>query len=355
MGAGEVYFFDGASAKRRPVRLAFQTDGVSVLDEGAEIAFWRYADLRNADSAAGAMRLTAEGAPELARLDIRDPALGREVALRCPALGVRRQAGEAGLGRIVFWSLAVVVSLVLTVIYLVPLVADRLAPFVPLPLERRLGEAVDSQVRALFGGETCDAAAGGAALAKLGGRLAGAADLPMPAEIAVLRSEVPNAVALPGGYVYLFDGLLAEAQSPDEVAGVLAHEFGHVAGRDGLRKLLQTGGSSFLLGLLFGDVTGGAALVFAAQVMLDSRYSREAESNADAFAAGLMLELGRSPKTLGAFLQRLDAGGGDDFAFLASHPVTAERVRALEATDRPATAPPLLTAAEWRALKAICG
>ena len=66
------------------------------------------------------------------------------------------------------WSLAAVVSLVLTVVYLVPLVADRLAPFVPLAVEARLGEAVDNQVRAIFGDDICHSDAGDAALAKLG-------------------------------------------------------------------------------------------------------------------------------------------------------------------------------------------
>ena len=59
----------------------------------------------------------------------------------------------------------------LTVVYLVPLVADRLAPFIPFPVERRLGEAVDNQVRALFGATSATASRGDAALARLGAKL----------------------------------------------------------------------------------------------------------------------------------------------------------------------------------------
>jgi Zn-dependent protease with chaperone function len=257
--------------------------------------------------------------------------------------------------RILFWSAAAAISLVLTVVYLVPAFADRLAPLVPIPLERRLGDAVDRQVRAVIGGETCAEGKGAAALARLEQQLADSAELPMPIEIAVLPSSVPNAVALPGGRVYLFEGLLKLAESPDEVAGVLAHELGHVAGRDGLRKLLQTSGSAFLLGLLFGDVTGGGVIVFGAQVLIDSRYSRQAEAAADNFAADLMLKLGRPPAALGAILNRLGAGIGSALAFISSHPVTAERMQLLEARDRPATGTPLLDAAEWQALKRICG
>ena len=307
MLSGEAVYFDGASALRRTVRIELQEGGIAIGGLDGAKAFWRYPDLARADAPPGVLRVSAKGAPELARLELRDTALLAELTRRRPDLRHRRHADYLGTGRIVFWSIAAVVSLVLTVVYLVPLAADRLAPFIPIPVERRLGEAVDSQVRAFFGAETCDAEPGRAALARLSDALTAAADLPMPVDIAVLPSETPNAFALPGGNVYVLGALLDKAEGPDELAGVLAHELGHVAGRDGLRKLLQTGGSSFLLGLLFGDVTGGAAIVFAAQTLVDSAYSRQAETNADAFAAALMQKLGRSPKPLGTFLLRLDS------------------------------------------------
>ncbi|MCG8672877.1 MAG: M48 family metalloprotease, partial [Pseudomonadales bacterium] len=126
--------------------------------------------------------------------------------------------------------------------------------------------------------------------------------------------------------------------------------------RDGLKKLLQTSGSAFLLGLLFGDVTGGGVIVFTAQVMIDSSYSREVETAADAFAAELMRDLGRPPSALGTMLGRFDRGGEARLAFLSSHPVTADRIDMLEAAGTPETeSAPLLTDAEWQALKAICG
>lgn len=355
MTSGEASYFDGTGARRLSVSVEIRAEGIAILSGGAELAFWRHGDLHRADAPAGILRIGAEGAPELARLEIRDPALQDALAKRVPGLGGRRRGGEATARQIVLWSLAAAVSLVLTVVYLVPLLADRLAPLVPIPIERRVGEAVDNQVRTLFGGELCTGAPGAAALARLSAQLTGAADLPMPADIAVLRSEIVNAVALPGGRVYVFEGLLDAADSPDELGGVLAHELGHIAGRDGLRKLLETSGSAFLLGLLFGDVTGGGALIFAAQTLVDSRYSREAESAADDFSASLMLELGRSTRPLGLFLNRIDSDVGAALAFISSHPVSAARLEALEAQDRPVTGAPLLSDEEWRALKNICG
>lgn len=354
MTSGEALYFDGSGARRLAVTIEIRPDGISITDRGSEVAFWQAAGLHSADAPKGIVRLGSEGAPELARLEIRDTALQDAVRAIHPRLHGRQRGGQASARQIVLWSLAAVASLVLTVIYLVPLVADRLAPLVPIPVEARLGEAVDSQVRAIFGERVCHSEAGDAALSKLRQSLTGVSDLPMPPDIAVLESDTVNAITLPGGRIYIFEGLLKVAESPDELAGVLAHELGHVDNRDGLRKLLQSGGSSFLLGLLFGDVTGGAAIIFAAQALIDSRYSREAERAADNFSARSMLALGRSPKPMGIFLSRIDKGGGSSLSFISSHPVTAERLKAMEELDRPETGEPLLSPGEWFALKAIC-
>jgi Zn-dependent protease with chaperone function len=181
----------------------------------------------------------------------------------------------------------------------------------------------------------------------------------MPVRVAVLSSPVPNAVALPGGRIYLFEGLIARARSPDEVAGVLAHELGHVANRDAMRGLIQVGGTSFLLGLLFGDVTGSGAVILVGKALVNSAHSREAEARADAFAADAMLALGRSPKPMAELLVRLSGDReertGRGFpALLESHPRSRERLEALAAREADRAGEPLLTDGEWRALRSIC-
>src|SRR5438067_7122963 len=121
-------------------------------------------------------------------------------------------------------------------------------------------------------------------------------------------SSLPNAFALPGGRVYVLSGLLAQAQSPDELAGVLAHEFGHVVRRDALRRLIRDGGTSFLVGLMFGDVTGSGAVLMAGRALLSASYSRDDERGADGFAVMVMHRLGRPTAPLGALLTRITAG-----------------------------------------------
>jgi Zn-dependent protease with chaperone function len=222
-------------------------------------------------------------------------------------------------------------------------------------LEKRIGDAVEGQVGALFGRRVCAEPQGRAALDALLGKLGSGAGLPLP-EASVIASGVPNAVALPGGKIFVFRGLLSRAESPDELAGVIAHEIGHVVHRDGMRRLIESGGTSFFIGLLFGDVTGSAAAIFAARQLLEAAYSRDAERSADAFAIATMQRLGRSPVPLGELLLRITGDERDRaLSILASHPLTAERLATLQQTAGPATGAPLLSVQEWDKLRAICG
>jgi predicted Zn-dependent protease len=173
----------------------------------------------------------------------------------------------------------------------------------------------------------------------------------------VLPSTIPNAIALPGGKIYLFDALLQKANSPDEVAGIIAHELGHAHHRHNMRTLIYNGGSSFLIGLLLGDITGGSAVIFATRSLLQASHSREAEQEADDFAYTTMRKLGRSPVPMAELLFRITGAEGKQlrgFSILSSHPLTEDRLAAAKKNDRGNTGPEILSESEWRALKAIC-
>ena len=197
-------------------------------------------------------------------------------------------------------------SLLLGAVFGVPALADKIAPLVPLRVERWLGEAVDTQARKMLdkgdasrpfecgGGER--RGRGRAALAKLMGKLRsrGRACRSRSTRKVVRRSEA-NAIALPGGHIYVFEGLIEKSESADELAGVIAHEIGHVAHRDGTRSILQSAGLSFLFGMLLGDFVGGGAVVIGARAVLQSSYSRDVEGAADRYGVELMSRAGRRP------------------------------------------------------------
>jgi Zn-dependent protease with chaperone function len=351
--ADAIIYFDGSSSRRHAATLGF-ADALEISVGGESKARWAFADIRRADSAPGTLRLSCLSAPPLARLEIRDPAVAAELTARAVHLD-DHQLGRRGVIRIVGWSLGAAASIVLVVLFGVPLAADRLAPLVPPAFETRLGDVAEKQVKLMFGDKVCDNAAGQAAFAKLVNAVRNAAGLDPSVQSAVLSSAVPNAFALPGGKVFVFDALLAKAKNPDEVAGVIAHELGHLKHRDNMKGLIYNGGTSFLIGLLFGDITGSGALIFASRTLITASYSREAETAADTFSIAVMQQLGRPPKAMGELMLRVTGKeGGKGLSIISTHPLTEDRLARMSKVDQTASGPPLLSDAEWQALKSIC-
>jgi predicted Zn-dependent protease len=125
-----------------------------------------------------------------------------------------------------------------------------------------------------------------------------------------------------------------------------------------MRGLIESGSTSFFIGLLFGDVTGTGAALFAARQLLEASYSRDAERNAEAFAIVTMQRLGRSPAATGELLVRITGDERDrplPHPILATHPLTGDRLETLKAAAGAASGPPLLSPEEWDKLRAICG
>lgn len=349
---GSAIYFDGKSNQRRAVTLRI-ADRLEIRDGESVLAAWAYADIRRADGPAGMLRLSSLTAPALARLEVRDAALAADLVSRCATLD-ENTPSRRGVAAIVGWSLAATVSIVAMVLFGVSLAADRLAPLVPEAFERRLGEAADSQIKTLFDAKVCDNAAGQKAFVKLMTAIRESAGMDTAVQSHVLSSSVPNAFALPGGRVYMFNGLLAKAENADEIAGVLAHELGHHKHRDNMRGLIRDSGTAFLVGLLFGDITGSSALIFASKTLVTSSHSREAEHDADGFSIDVMQRLGRPTKPMGELLVRVTGKGGKGLSIISSHPVSEDRLARMTREDRPASKPPLLTPEEWQALKSIC-
>lgn len=351
--SGSANYFDGTSSRRRAVMLHL-SDRLEIVEDGQTLATWAYSDIRRVDSPAGVLRVNSLTAPSLARLEVRDTVLAGELVSRCGKLD-DDVPGRRGVAVIIGWSVAATVSIIAVVLFGLPLAADRLAPLVPPAFERRLGDAADAQIKKLFGAKVCDNPAGEKAFVKLVTAIRESAGLDTSVQSGVLSSSIPNAFALPGGKVYLFNGLLAKAENADEIAGVLAHELGHLKHRDNMRGVIHDGAASFLVGLLFGDISGSSVLIFGSRTLVTSSHSREAEHNADSFAIEVMHRLGRPAKPAGELLFRVTGKERDKgLSIISSHPLTEDRLARMSREDRPASRPPLLTSEEWRALKSIC-
>jgi len=176
---------------------------------------------------------------------------------------------------------------------------------------------------------------------RVGKRIASQSQRPnLPWTFTVLDTPMVNAMALPGGYIYVTRGMLERINSEDELAGVLGHEIAHVTARHAAQQISRAQLAQF--GLVLGSVLAGprAAQQYGqfAELglnLLFQRYSRGQESQADLLGTGYMAQARFNP--IGAermlmTLQRLDKnpGGGID-RYFQSHPDPAKRVRDVHA------------------------
>src|SRR5215510_9512177 len=105
---------------------------------------------------------------------------------------------------------------------------------------------------------------------------------PYTFDVTVVKSDVVNAFALPGGYVVVFTGLMKKAESPEEVAGVLAHELNHVLQRHGLERIVKSLGLMTVAAIVFGDQQGLVGMMKQLGVELFTlKFGREQETEAD--------------------------------------------------------------------------
>jgi Zn-dependent protease with chaperone function len=361
--SGSAFFFDGMTSARRSVAVELGSQALQIrLSDGTLLAEWPYPDLAAFSSPEGVLRIGLANNLFPARLEIRDAELAASLNARSGALDRGGAADRRTRMRVVGWSVAAAVSLVLIAIYGVPALADRLAPLVPPAVEKRFGVAIDKQVRSILdtgrsgGSFECgggEGAAGQAAFDKLVRKLETAGALPFPLRASVIRLPAANAFALPGGRVYVFEGLIDKARTPDELAGVVAHEMGHVAHRDNVRSVMQAAGLSFLFGMMLGDFGGGATII-AARTVLQNSYTRDVETAADAYGAELVSKIGGDPRALGVILVRIANFSIPGGKILLDHPESKDRAAAIDAMGLPPAKDPLLTPDEWNALKRIC-
>jgi Zn-dependent protease with chaperone function len=338
-----VWHYDGVSAVRRSVVLV--PDGASfTLAEGERVEGpFAFADLIGHGSVERHHVYGLKQRPGW-RIGIAEPIAPD---LRALLPGERRYGGVVdrfGLlpATLVFAGIA---GLAILGLSFAPSVAARL---MPPSLERRLGDVMVGD----FGGRTCNGPAGVAALEVLRQRLGPAAGA---SDIRVVNVPIVNAVTLPGGHVLVFKGLLDDAKSPDELAGVVAHELGHVAHRDVLASLIRQMGLSVVLGGLDGNVGGYT------NALLSAGYSRSAEASADSFAIDALKDARISPLGTAAFFQRLGAGEGKlgssvhVLGYLSSHPLSSERQRLFrDSVDKRGGYSPTLDPQQWAALRTIC-
>ena len=352
--------FDGRGAEGRDAQVRVEAAGVRVRSASGDEALWPFAELVlvRGQSRGEPVQLERRGAT-VEVVVVEAPVFRAELFAALPR--GRRLAGHGGWrvgGRTI---VAIVGLLVVAALaawrFGVPLLADVAAAQVPGKLEREFGDPMladfapparritDSRVERPVHAMFDRLAAGG------GKRAEGA-------RLVLVRDDLVNAFAAPGGTVVVTSGLLRAMRSPEELAAVLAHELGHVERRHSLRGLMRQASLQLLLAVVAGDASPLASGLQIAGALGGLSYSRAFEREADDAAMAALRREGRSPGALAGALERIRSASpaGLEVGFLSTHPAPAERlarIRRAEASFSITLATtPLVSEQEWRALQA---
>nr|WP_276515145.1 M48 family metallopeptidase [Pseudemcibacter aquimaris] len=182
-------------------------------------------------------------------------------------------------------------------------------------------------------------------------------DLPYPLRVEVVDNPLVNAMTAPGGRIIIFNGLLQQAESPEEVAGVLSHEIGHVYYQHPMQGLVNVMGFSIIGSFLGGDAASIAI------IGLSLTYSRDLERDADEMALDILRNNEITASGILDFFKRNEEKKEDNIVaeiadIFSTHPLTEERIdlfnNHIETYEKSLISKTLLSETEWQSLVNIC-
>lgn len=360
-------YYDGQTSQAHPVEL-------SVKDSDLAIQFPDAADIKWAKSEVKFVETPTETTPIRLRhgfegderVVIKDSRHANELVRHFPLIAKREKTWSKNAKRLFIWGGAAIASLTFTVMVAIPIIAKQVTDNLPTSFENQMGKQATEQIikavaflekrnpdNTLICGRPGDQA--NRALNKLMTRIVPAAPNGLKPILKVVDLKMENAFALPGGNIVLFRGLLESMESPDELAGVLAHELGHLKYKHSTKIFIEQTGTSVLIGLLFGDVTGGTALAGIGQALLNSAHTRDAEREADVFALDVLNRENISALPAARFFERLhDKHGGIEktLGLLNTHPMSQDRAAFFK--NNATGTRPSMSVSDWAAIKSMC-
>ena len=303
-------------------------------------------------------RLTHEDKPG-ARLIIRDAAFIQSLVARSSHLKGGYSARD--VSHIVGWTLGGLLAVFGIGYFAMTFLPDKVAHILPDSWRNRVGKQMEEAM--VSGAKVCHSPAGDAALSAMIGRMAeGTPDLPAIG-VRVYDISILNAFAVSGGNIILTRELIAKADGPDEIAGVLAHEIGHVAHLHPEAQLVRLTGMQVLASVFTGS-NGGDMTTNMAFMATALRFTREAEAEADAYARETMVKAAIDPVGLKLFFKKIlkiEGENKDSNAAISglgnifsTHPGTEDRMSKITPLPDGTVTRPSLDAAQWAALKDIC-
>jgi len=354
----EGTYFDGRVAERHPVTVTLTAASLRIEWVDGKTILWSYGEIRQVQGARpGEPARLERGGDEPEVLVVDDPGILQ--AVREVAPHYRNRFTDASRRRtrtraVVAGVTAAVVAAGAVYLWIIPLLAARVAARLPVTWEESLGRRVVA--------EMVDSAAicpHPAVLDRLVARLAATANGRYAFRVTVVGDSIVNAFAAPGGSVVVYRGLLELAETPEELAGVLAHEMQHVVLQHGTRAVLREIPLRLMVAAVTADAGFAGHVAGAAATLGSLRYGRQAEEEADREGMRMLQRARVDPRGMVTFFGRLQERVGDVprvAAYLSTHPRTEARIARLEGLAAAATdaAEPLIDAEAWEDVRRAC-
>lgn len=355
-------FSDGRTAASHMVRVRLDAATLTVQRaDGAAPLVWPLTALETAEpiTSSAIDVLVHEPGRGGATLFVAEGAFARALAVRAPHLKASAQRWR--IARPWVWLTAGVAAIAAIATFSDFSPSRGIASMLPDKSRVALGRQV---IKSMSGGHpVCDGTEGMAALASLARKLSAATGTNKTFEVVVVDWSTINAFAAPGEEIVIMRGLLDKAQSADEVAGVLAHEMGHGIELHPEAGIIRMVGLTAITEFMLGG--SGGTIANLGLLLTQLGYTRQSEREADRHALAILKKAQIGNRGFSDFFRRMAKihGEGTDakakkgdstIDMFRTHPSTADRLAVIEAQPGyPAV--PALDAAEWKALKGICG
>ncbi len=357
------HYFDGHSAGRHPVIIAVMRDGLHIRREDDTTLWWPFDQVRQTQGFIPGEQVRLERGGDLPEaIVVADAAFLAAMHQIAPQIRTRFHTPPRRSARLTLTLAAVAAIIALgSAIYLwgIPALADLAASRIPVAWEEQLGQAV---VKGLTPPEKrCGDAARFQILDRISAiLLAAAPQSPYTSRTTVVNDPAVNALAAPGGYLVIFRGLLEKTKTPEELAGVMAHEIQHVLQRHGTKALFREMSLRMLIAAVTGDAGGLASALEAAGALGGLRYRRSDEETADRDGMKMVQAARIDPQGMVAMYATLQREASDSpgaLTYLSTHPRTADRLEQLKRLAAEARYTPiaLLPGYDWPDIRKICG
>ncbi|RQO35953.1 Zn-dependent protease [Herminiimonas sp. KBW02] len=316
-------YFDGKTSRAHQVTLSVEGGHATISGEAERSC--PISELRVSERARNTKRKVTF--PDEAYLEIADTAafdaLLADTGHQDSLIVRMQQSWRGALTAVV----ATLIVLTLSYLYVLPLASEGIAKMLPEKVERSIGKGMlDFLDKQIFAPSQLPQARQEALIGQFRHLQPPRGDVP-GYRILFRKSKIgPNAFALPSGEIIITDELVKLMKNDEQVMGVLAHELGHLHERHLMRRVVQSSAVAALATVVFGDASAIVANI--PTLLLDMKYSRDAEREADDYAIAMMKANGIDLVHMAGGFEQLQAATKETTPppYLSSHPSTDERI-----------------------------